>query len=567
LIVLFFVDAVRDKAKQIEEALQHRLRSFEEIHEAAFDLLKWVTVPSKPDDLVPDDTLFYMMSAAPVFGLEADDSTESEWLDLLQRRRARGVTGLFCYNWHSAHGIEHSALGQFAQKLVHAEYESDSSWVQKCVRAWNQYDRLFPKGHSDNPSKPLKIYLIDEPEFGMIYARHSNGEGKAIIYISSSASITGHQKGAIAFSTTDPNWLMLIKQTFESQILMNKNALLDFPNRGDAELWRDKKLYSAFQNQGDRPQEHALTYPSSTGKNGNKIRISVFQGVFPPDLGLETAQVIRALAVTLSILGRLINDGKIVTADKRKLNRILGVDVGTGTGILGLVMAQRTECPITVVATDNYRPAVENASLNFRRAAETFEELAGPLRLDGKVRKGLSADEIDRKYGAELDQRYQGPMPEEQICVLNCDLAELVRRGTDDTLMAFVFNYPAYPSPSNIFNTGGKRAGRTIVGDFLGKLYERIRPTDIILLPEITMSKGATLVSANISDIASEHQYSCVQIGRADTRSPDGYLVTVKVFALAKAAGSLDSRHHVLSLIDNKLRSERVADHELPVLH
>jgi hypothetical protein len=556
VILLFFVDGVRDKAELIEETLQRQLTSFKEINKEALRLLEWVTDPTKSRNLILNKTSFYMTSAAPVFGLEEDPSTRERWMELLRRRGAgHAETNLFCYSWQAPNGIEESALGRFSKKLAQAGGTSISSWYQACVMAWDQYDKLFPAGHGDHPDKALKIYLINEPDFGVVYARHNDGNEEAIIYISNSHSIS---KDAVAFSTRDRNWIGLIKLTFKAQMELNKLALLEFPRRGHAEIFRDKQLYKEFAEQGDERRELELTYRSSTDRSGDPIPIAVFPGVFPPKMGLDTSYVIRALNIVLPRLGELVRAGMVVDQEGHQIASILGVDVGTGTGVLGLVMAMHRECPITIVATDNYGPAVKNASLNFRRAAELSPALAEALKLKGKIEGKLSKADVRKKY-----QRNE--IPDDSICVINCDLAQLVHRANDNEMMLFVFNYPAYQSPSNIFNTGGKRAGQIIVEEFLKDLYERLRPSDIILLPEIAVSARGSSFSVGVADLAERFEYCCmpINVGGQDVASAGEFHVTVKVFALAKAVEKGDSdwrKHPFLSLMAEKLPHHKGLD-------
>ena len=526
IILLVFVDGVKDKAELIEETLQRQLTSFEEIHEKALYLLEWVTDPTKSPNLVLDKTSFYMTSAAPVFGLEENPATRERWMELLRQRGAgHAKTNLFCYNWEAPDGIEESALGRFSKKLAQKGGTS-MSWYQACVMAWDQYDKLFPAGHTNRKDKALKVYLTDEPDFGIVYARHSDGNEEAIIYISNSHSIS---RDAVAFSTKDENWLGLIKLTCEAQIELNRFDVLEFPHRGPAELARDKQLYEEFKEHGDKQREVELTYRSPGGMEDNAIPIAVFPGVFPPKMGFDNIYIIRALNIVLPTLAEILKSPKVVDRKKRQIDSIRGVDVGTGTGVLGLVMALHTECPITVVATDNYGPAIKNASLNFSRAAELIPALAGAFKL------------------------------------INCDLAQLVHRINDSEMMLFVFNYPAYPSPSNIFNTGGKRAGQTIVEEFLKDLYERLRPSDIILLPEIAFSGSGGSSLVRVADLAEKLEYCCmpINVGGQDAGFVDKFHVTVKVFALAKAAekGELDwHRHPFLSLMHQKLPDHKGLD-------
>lgn len=561
LLTLLFVDSVRSQAEKIEEALQHRLRSFEEIHMEALALLEWVT--DEPPSEEVGKTAFYMTSATPVFGLEAKSTVKARWKELLEKRRAANAdTKLLCYNWHALDGIGDSPLGRFAKKLAEAEPDAVKSWSEACVNAWNQYEELLPYGHKGIP----EIYLIDEPNFGIVYARRSAGRERGIIYISNSASVGKRDKGAIAFTTEDRNWLMLIKETFQAQA--TDNAALHFPRRTEALIERDKKLYQAFQEQGNVPQPVKSQSCLPRLPNGERIQIQVFPGVFPVEDSWDTRYMMQAIDRVVPLLGELVRAGQISNGKGHPVAEIAGVDVGTGTGILALAMASHYEDIGSVVATDNYKPAVRNALFNFRMAAANYPSLCRPLGLQACTPAPTWTDYyVDDSMDRAAKMRVFDSVMKGQCCVVNCDLAERVYRHNDSEMMLIAFNYPAYQSPSNVFNTGGQQAGEPIVAKFLTDMKDRLRFSDVLLLPEITIREGGSFIGVGIENLAREHGYCTLQIDAgsplpaSDNGRAGGF---VRVFALARLmdGGKPQAQHHpVLSKLSEKLSADH--DHEI----
>lgn len=519
LVTFFGVDVVRDKSERIEEALQSRLTSFSDIQREAFELLQWVTV-------VPEKTKFWMTAATPVFGLEAEQATVDEWTKLFKTRLAvKAETKLLCYQWFSPRGIENSALARFAKALSIARGGEPPQWWAACVKAWKEFDKL--QRQILTPKDNFEVKLIDEPNFGIIFAELSPKESSAIIYLSNSAT---PKKGAMGFRTKDPNWLDLIKETFNS---LSKSADIPPEPQHRQLLERDEELYETFLQQYEkrRPTELSLSQYVQTAA-GNRIEVKVFPGVFPVENSLDTLHMVKAIDWIIPLIR------KHSLNLRYSIKHILGVDVGTGTGALGLAMAGHTD---DLIATDNYEPACKNALFNFRKAAYEYRDckdgLKGLRLLYNEILE-LSEDLLQQQL-MEKNYHDDGKYDEDGEAkrtfkpsrhVINCDLAKQVYRRTDDELMVFAFNYPAYQSPSNVFNTGGKNAGGKVVENFLVDLRHRLRCTDVILLPELHFS-GASFIT--IPDIAHFNGYCCLEIYNDYVEAKK---VTVRVYALCKVA-------------------------------
>jgi hypothetical protein len=526
-VTFFGVDVVRDKSERIEEALQNRLNTFREIQREAFELLNWVT--KEPDEKRVRTTKFWMTAATPVFGLEADAETVDEWTRLFQNRlAAKADTALLCYQWFDPTGMDKSALAKFAKALSEARGGSRPKWWEACVKAWQEFDRLQ---RIAGANEMFRVRLINEPNFGIIYAERSSTDSAAIIYLSNSAT---PKEGAVGFRTKDPNWLELIRRTFKSLL---ESADLP-PEPEDRRLVaRDKELYDLFLDQYetcDRNPTNLSLSQHITLDDEIKLPVRVFPSVFPIDYSLDTLHLVKAVDLVIPAIRKHL---------PHFIGRILGVDVGTGTGAIGIAMAQHTD---DLLATDNYDPACKNALFNFRTLAISDR--------DCHLLKGLKPfrDELE-----ELGQEEQAAQLREENYhrsekyndgvemgrpfifsrqVINCDLAKEVFRRRDDELIVLAFNYPAYPSPSNVFNCGGKSAGRIIVAKLLADMRPRLRCSDIILLPELHFSEASAV---NILDIAHRNGYDCEQVYKhyVDRKqSPQSTIESVTVYALAKTS-------------------------------
>jgi hypothetical protein len=90
-------------------------------------------------------------------------------------------------------------------------------------------------------------------------------------------------------------------------------------------------------------------------------------------------------------------------------------------------------------------------------------------------------------------------------------------------------------SPSNVFNCGGARGGERILEDLLVSNERRIRPGDLVIVPETRISIGVSM-GAEVADVATRHGYDAVLLcERKSNRSNDKpYAERVRVFGLVK---------------------------------
>lgn len=193
-----------------------------------------------------------------------------------------------------------------------------------------------------------------------------------------------------------------------------------FDERTERQLERDSELLKVYQ-------ENTTVRSIAVGS----IEIDVYPRVFPPDKGRSIDPLI----------GTIRQQMKRIYKDVPEANRI-GIDIGTGTGILALCLAEG--CP-TVYAVDIDQAAVLNAKANVRR----FED-------------------------ARSDR---------SIEVIQGDLFEPLPHFEADKVLLIVFNHPYYPSPVNIYNTLIPEGGQHIVNRFLTQAATRIGQKGRIIMP------------------------------------------------------------------------------------
>ena len=183
--------------------------------------------------------------------------------------------------------------------------------------------------------------------------------------------------------------------------------------------------------------QHQLRHTEPYEIKVAEFDIVVHPGVFPPEIGLTTTLLVSAISQVGEVLRQFSKE------------RMVGIDVGTGTGILALALSEH--CDI-VYATDILEAAVENAKQN----VETHAEVK-PSSAKIKVNRGNLLDPIP-----ELDEK---------------------------AFILAVFNYPYYPSPLAVFNPDGReRAGLPIVRDFLMEAKEVVRDRGVIVMPYSSIS-------------------------------------------------------------------------------
>jgi precorrin-6B methylase 2 len=164
--------------------------------------------------------------------------------------------------------------------------------------------------------------------------------------------------------------------------------------------------------------QHDIERPSDDILPG--LRIVVHKGVFPPTISVAGDPLLKALGLAAN---KLWKDKKV---DQFKR---VGVDIGTGCGILALMLAKYCQ---KVWATDLGEAEIENARENFER----FKKLSTEKTCDFDAKQ-------DNLFGQFSGSFQEGMVP------------------------LIVFNHPFYPSMHTVFGTGGEKGGREIIHEFL----------------------------------------------------------------------------------------------------
>ena len=382
----------------LAERIQSPLTDFSQVIERASQLLAELGNRK--------GTVFKVISASPILGLELNDSRGDRWQRLLVSRiQADCTTDIICLE----PGTQFSPtapLTTFCRALAEHYLKDPSAFAKLLDRGTKQIQK-FQDDYRGKTNLTMKFG--EEPGYQIIIARDEKGASKAILFFSSSRTLTRDIKPA-GFSTEDGTMVKVLEMLFDQCSDASKEAAED--PRTARQRERDSQLQILHEQKGTRPREIPADAVAP------KFTLLVNPEVFPPDFELAGSGFTQAIEKAVEIVWK-----DVAIGDR------LGIDVGTGTGLLALVLAKYCS---KVLATDNVDIAVANASENFKRY-KSFTH---------------SAVDIQAKYS---------------------DLLEQVDPPTGKQVPLVVFNHPYYPSPANLFNTGGNRAGSPLIKAFLAQ--------------------------------------------------------------------------------------------------
>jgi release factor glutamine methyltransferase len=401
--------------KFLEDRIQSPISSFTQVVNRAEVLLK--DLGNKPN------TEFMLVSASPALGLELDDAKRREWQDLLASRIAVDdtscKTSIVCLNPYPTAGSSQSALGEFCKVLA------DSLGPGERV----PYDVLFNRGRKGIEDfqaayanrKNFTFKFGSDPPCQVIIARDEKGNRKSIFYLSSTSTLRRGLPPS-GFYTEESRMGDVLDHVFQYV----SGGAADPPEDSRTLLQRDRD----FQLQMEA-QKHAEDSWHECPQIAAGFKLLVKKGVFPPDIALAADDFAGAVEQAADLVWKGVPEA----------NRV-GIDVGTGTGILALLLAKY--CPL-VIATDIGEAEIENAKENFQR----YNGISSTVRVEARRGSLLETVTLAEAGGSPL----------------------------------IVFNHPYYPSPSNVFSVGGPNAGLACIAPFLKQAKDFVANGGGVVMP------------------------------------------------------------------------------------
>jgi len=416
------------------------LENFDAIYREAIKLLIWVGDEARSE--------FIMTSATPVFGIELD---QAAWTSALSHRLKSASkdlkTELFClnplsFNSDSAESLNDSPLWKFCLELDEgrilntSEAQNASDLYLRSIKAFLDFAELADK------SQDIQMRCGPQPPFHFAMAKDSSGQYKGILYFTGVQSAEGLVvKG---FVTQESTWIHLMRLLY----LFLKKDRPDILK----ELKRDPRSEKQKQRCLDLLR-HQVTNRETYDAKVGKYKVTVHPDVFPPDKGTLTSELLDAIAKVAKAMETAYGEGSFV-----------GVDVGTGTGILALALADYCK---KVYATDISKIARDNALDNIS------------------------------KHKAE------------NIWVTQGDLLDGIPDSIDASPIIAVFNYPFYSSPLAVFNPKGKNtAGLELVSEFLDKMSNRFKSNDSV----VTIIPCSHLADGDPKPVAAQHNLKSIDV-------------------------------------------------------
>lgn len=437
----------------LSERIQSPLSDFPEIFKKATELLDGLKNGPK--------TVFKIISASPVLGLEFDDGETEKWRSLLASRIEAGrETEIVCLDPRSVGGVR-SPLGSFCKTLEEKylrqieqrDRKSEKRTPDGNAEAMRNFSQLYNLGRTQIESfqakyskqPKFKLKWSSDPPFQIVIARDELGVFKSILYFATTSTL---ERGlpVSGFYTEDARMGDLLDRVFQYVSASAVDAAAD--QRTARQRDRDFEL-QCFCEEKTAAYDLELTVPGP-GSKLDKFKLFVDQGVFPPEIALAKNAFLEAIAKAAAEVW----DKPGIKDEQR-----LGIDVGTGTGVLALFLADH--CRVVWV-TDIGEKELNNARVNFKRYHEKFGH-------------SVKFKDMKRYLLDEFPDLPKGSVP------------------------LFVFNHPYYPSPSNVFNVGGPDAGLKLITPFLEQAKTYLTGGGGIIMP--------------YAEIAQEHDPLKVAIG------------------------------------------------------
>lgn len=406
---------------------------FDRVFRRTMEIIRWCDSDPKSELVIT--------TATPVFGLELEPKQRKAIADLLRARIANGrKTRMLCLDPRAPGSSSPSPLEQFCTALANSSYTNLNA-RDLILRA---RDDLIEFGQLAISQECAQIRIGPEPPHNVILATASNGDRKGLLYLASTSTLNA-KVDVKGLEIDDNQFGLALSELFEYMWKGLSNAdYVAFDQRTHNHLVRDRELLKFYQAQTTDYRDVEV----------GGIALRVYRDVFPPD---------RGFGIPL-ILSTIDNAARRFANIPRE--QVVGIDVGTGSGILAMKLAEHCG---TVFATDSMEAAVHNAKLNLQQLKDArkdfeFDVLHGDLLLPA----------IDRLRNA--------------------------------TNLMIVFNHPYYPSPLNLYGTLVPDAGTAIIDRFLAqsrKLLEGVN--GVVLMPYSPIA-----AEHNPLNVAAKHGMSAV---------------------------------------------------------
>ena len=303
--------------------------------------------------------------------------------------------------------------------------------VEKYLHSPDRFNELYKYATKQidtfqSYSNLAHIRLGAEPPFQIIIARNEQGYRKAILYFSSTATLD-RSLPVSGFVTEDARMGEVLEMLFK---YVSDNAV--DPARDPRSPVQRERDFDLQLCRDKRVHDYEL--PVDQVAPGFKLLVK--PEVFPPDIALAQNAFSDAIDAAVKIVWK-------ETAHEHRF----GVDIGTGTGILSLFLAKHAP---HVLATDIGNHELINARENISR-----------------YKKAVSAPSDIRVIQSFLLESVSIP-------------------GNVKPLI--VFNHTYYPSPSNVFNVGGLKAGLVLIEPFLTQAKSHVENGGGVLMPYSEMA-------------------------------------------------------------------------------
>jgi hypothetical protein len=425
VLIALIPSSTERSLKRFEDTWRRELTEFDQVIQEADKILT--------SSLSGNARLFFA-SATPIIGLER---TPGEWRVWFERLKSHLNTGqarseedrprVVIFDWGRDTQAHESPLWKFCDNFIerghYRLYDGDGNVVD-----WhNQFDRqgITNKFYADVlekvddilPGNTDKIKVISDglPLGMLIMRKDDNTGGRFLVFSLGSKTGKAGQKNRVwGIAGTDERLLEVLEQA--ADWLWDAAKRIE-DSRSRDQRSRDRQLIKLFGDQGwlRRPYKISETDP---------LEIFQAEGVFPLVCSLETNCLIKAL--------QLIS----TAAQNTNLPPIDVIDVGCGTGVLGFSARNLAEKVYLLDNNPKARTAVER---NLERAFKDKDE--------GMKFYYKSSNLLDN---------------------LDSNILQ-----NNERALLFIFNFPLYKSPYNLFNVGGNFAGIKQLGVLLDEIAVR----------------------------------------------------------------------------------------------